>query len=726
MSIEAVIMISCSFAITALAALVLIRNPKGGNNRRFALLSFSLVGWTVFNYLSDTTIPVKRSLLYTRLTFFFGVAAIFCLLRFIANFPNENIFKKSLLLKIYKIWSLLLLPITLTPLFISSVVSIPAPQIQTAQLYPIFIAYLVYSICVLPLITFRQFKATNIAIEKQQLLIITWGITFYAILATISNVVLPLVFNNWSSSRIGPIFTFALVGVVAYSIVKHKLFDIRLVIARSLAYVLLLTTLAGVYAAAFLSISKLFFVNSDASTGQNITSIVLAVILAGTFQPFKKFFVKATDRFFFRDHYDPQLLLGNLGSIMNHEIELARLTKNVIGGLADQMKISVARIIVLDENKIFYEANQDQRINVDKLTALGQGVVVKDSFEPGTAPELFNDYDLSAAVELRSTNELVGYLLLGQKKSGEIYNATDVKTLGILAQELAIAIHNAKSYTQIQNFNKTLQKRIDEATQQLRDANEHLKQLDEIKNEFLSMATHQLNTPLTVVDGYLGMIIDNANVNNDLPEQDREYIKKSMHRVHLMKRLVSDFLNVSRIESGTFVIEAAPVDMNRLISEEVNGLGLAAKEKGVLLRYFPPKHPVPVIEVDEQKTRQAVMNLIDNAIYYAPKGDVKVFLESDEQNVTFKVVDNGIGVPESYKSKLFAKFSRADNAKEKRPNGTGVGLYLVKRVVDDQGGQIVFESTEGQGSTFGFILPIKSKAEEISKPAEPEPAALNA
>jgi signal transduction histidine kinase len=166
--------------------------------------------------------------------------------------------------------------------------------------------------------------------------------------------------------------------------------------------------------------------------------------------------------------------------------------------------------------------------------------------------------------------------------------------------------------------------------------------------------------------------------------------------------------------------------MNRLISEEVNGLGLAAKEKGVLLRYFPPKHPVPVIEVDEQKTRQAVMNLIDNAIYYAPKGDVKVFLESDEQNVTFKVVDNGIGVPESYKSKLFAKFSRADNAKEKRPNGTGVGLYLVKRVVDDQGGQIVFESTEGQGSTFGFILPIKSKAEEISKPAEPEPAALNA
>jgi signal transduction histidine kinase len=100
--------------------------------------------------------------------------------------------------------------------------------------------------------------------------------------------------------------------------------------------------------------------------------------------------------------------------------------------------------------------------------------------------------------------------------------------------------------------------------------------------------------------------------------------------------------------------------------------------------------------------------LIDNAIYYAPKGEVKVYLDSDEKFVTYKVVDNGIGVPENQKNKLFQKFYRADNARSERPNGNGVGLFLVKRVIEDQGGKIIFESTEGKGSTFGFTLPIKS------------------
>jgi signal transduction histidine kinase len=275
-----------------------------------------------------------------------------------------------------------------------------------------------------------------------------------------------------------------------------------------------------------------------------------------------------------------------------------------------------------------------------------------------------------------------------------------------LAHELAIAIHNAKSYTQIQNFNKTLQKRIDEATVQLRDANEHLKELDQLKNEFLSMATHQLNTPLTVVDGYLTLV--NDGIITDSAER-RDYIEKTLERVRSMKRMVADFLNVSRIETGKFIIDVKPIDFNKLVAEEVNGLGPSAKEKEVLLQFMLPKHPVPMIEIDEQKTRQAVMNLIDNAIYYTPKGEVKVYLESNKDSVTFKVVDNGIGVPENQKSKMFGKFYRAENARRERPNGNGVGLFLVKRVIEDQGGKIIFESTEGKGSTFGFTLPIKAQ-----------------
>jgi signal transduction histidine kinase len=110
------------------------------------------------------------------------------------------------------------------------------------------------------------------------------------------------------------------------------------------------------------------------------------------------------------------------------------------------------------------------------------------------------------------------------------------------------------------------------------------------------------------------------------------------------------------------------------------------------------------------------MNLIDNAIHYTPKGEVKVYLESNDKNVTFKVVDNGIGVPEDQKRKLFQKFSRGENAKKERPSGSGVGLYLVKKVIEDQGGSVIFESQEDKGSTFGFHLPIKTAASEQAEP----------
>jgi signal transduction histidine kinase len=410
-------------------------------------------------------------------------------------------------------------------------------------------------------------------------------------------------------------------------------------------------------------------------------------------------------------------LLNNLGSILAREIELGRLTSEVIKELTTYMKPSKVIIVVLDNNEVFYEANaisnNRRTISVEELRKIGEGVVVKDWLEPGEAKEVFNKYNLDVSVDLRSTNELNGYLLLGNKKSGEVFNKSDVKTLNILAHELAIALHNAKSYTQIQNFNKTLQKRVDDATAQLRDANEHLKELDELKNEFLSMATHQLNTPLTVVDGNLSMINDGV-ISEEAERKD--YIEKTLERVRAMKRMVADFLNVSRIETGKFIMDVKPIDFNKLVSEEVNGLGPSAKDKEVLLQLISPKHPVPPIEVDEQKTRQAVMNLVDNAIYYTPKGEVKVYLEEEDQGIKFRVVDNGIGVPENEKPKMFQKFYRAGNAKQERPNGNGVGLYLVKRIIEDQGGKIIFESTVGKGSTFGFTLPFKAKIDKKPTP----------
>jgi signal transduction histidine kinase len=186
------------------------------------------------------------------------------------------------------------------------------------------------------------------------------------------------------------------------------------------------------------------------------------------------------------------------------------------------------------------------------------------------------------------------------------------------------------------------------------------------------MATHQLNTPLTVVDGYLTLV--NDGIINE-PAERRDYMEKTLERVRSMKRMVADFLNVSRIETGKFIIDVKPVDFNKLVPKKSTASDHPPKKKKYCLQFMLPKHPVPMLEIDEQKTRQAVMNLIDNAIYYTPKGEVKVYLDSNKDSVTFKVVDNGIGVPENQKSKMFGKFYRAENARRERPNGNGVGCF---------------------------------------------------
>ncbi len=124
---------------------------------------------------------------------------------------------------------------------------------------------------------------------------------------------------------------------------------------------------------------------------------------------------------------------------------------------------------------------------------------------------------------------------------------------------------------------------------------------------------------------------------------------------------------------------------------------------------MPPKDKLQLIQLDDNKTRQVLMNYIDNAVYYTKAGSVTVSLAKVGSKVELRVKDTGIGVPPDAQKKLFTKFYRADNAQTVRPDGTGLGLYLAKRVIEDQGGTIIFETAEGKGSTFGFSMPLNPK-----------------
>ncbi len=260
------------------------------------------------------------------------------------------------------------------------------------------------------------------------------------------------------------------------------------------------------------------------------------------------------------------------------------------------------------------------------------------------------------------------------------------------------------SSTIIQFFKQKAQ--IEEATSKLVKANNELRRQDLVKDDFISMISHQLGTPLAVMDGFLSLVVQGFY--GDMNDKMKDALDKALSRTRNMKGLVFDLLNISRMTAGKFFLELSDVDLTDVVAEEIDELKRQAHDRNVTLNYTGPSRPLPTLKIDLPKTRQAILNLINNAIFYSPNGKVNVYLDSDEENVIFRVVDNGIGVPEEEKPHLFTKFFRADNARRESPNGTGIGLYLVKKIILDQHGKLIFSSETGKGSTFGFTLPIIS------------------
>lgn len=266
---------------------------------------------------------------------------------------------------------------------------------------------------------------------------------------------------------------------------------------------------------------------------------------------------------------------------------------------------------------------------------------------------------------------------------------------------------------------KELQQKVEAATRELKAANLELQRLDETKDEFVSMASHQLRTPLTSVKGYLSMVLegDAGKLNDD----QRKLLMEAFTSSERMVRLIGDFLNVSRLQNGRFVIDRSEqVDLAKIVENEIANVQEIAEGKGIGIAYHQPSH-FPALFLDEDKLRQVIMNYLDNAIFYSPESKtVSVRLYTSDGQAILEVVDHGIGVPKAAQGKLFTKFFRADNARKQRPDGTGIGLYLAKKVVDGHDGKVIFSSKEGEGSTFGFRLPIK----KLSAPPKPDATSL--
>ena len=236
----------------------------------------------------------------------------------------------------------------------------------------------------------------------------------------------------------------------------------------------------------------------------------------------------------------------------------------------------------------------------------------------------------------------------------------------------------------------------------------YLKEIDRMKTEFVSVASHQLRTPLTAIKLFTEMLL-RGDV-GELKKEQFEYLNNIFQSTERMARLVNDLLNVTRIESGRMKIDPQPTRLDYLIINIINETRPLASIKEVEISFDRPKTKFLKIPIDTNLFRQVIHNLVVNAIRYSdPKrGRIIVKLSKyDKDNYIISVTDNGIGIPENVQSRIFHKFFRADNAIKIETEGTGLGLYVSKMIVETSGGKIWFESVIGKGTTFYVTVPIK-------------------
>lgn len=252
---------------------------------------------------------------------------------------------------------------------------------------------------------------------------------------------------------------------------------------------------------------------------------------------------------------------------------------------------------------------------------------------------------------------------------------------------------------------------------ELKNVNGQLLQLDQAKSEFLSVASHQLRTPLTAIKGYASMFLsgDFGKI-TDAQRQNLQIIYDSAHRLAV---LVSDLLDLSRIESGRMEFEFKAVNLCKIVESVIDEVSPKAAERKLYVYFDNANRTCPDVRADQEKIRQVIINLIDNAIKYTLQGGVTIrLMQTVEGQLQFSVTDTGIGVDPKEKDKLFEKFFRTQAANEVTREGTGLGIYVVKKIVAAHEGKIWFDSPGvNKGTTFYFTLPIPKgaiKAEKVT------------
>jgi signal transduction histidine kinase len=296
-----------------------------------------------------------------------------------------------------------------------------------------------------------------------------------------------------------------------------------------------------------------------------------------------------------------------------------------------------------------------------------------------------------------------GLLFAGVVSPDTIINEGDEELIKILANQIGQALENARLFENTYQAHQELENRVEQRTKELSLALDEVRRVSQRKNDFVSNVSHELRTPLTSIKGYASILLSGKL--GAIPEEAHKRLAKINKHSDELVQFVNDLLDIARIESGRITLKIAPLVLKNVIDEVGDMLTVQMKEHQINFALEIPEN-MPEVMADYSQLKRVFINLVNNALKYTPPGGrIVIRVHSTDMGIQVDVTDTGCGIPEDAMDKLFTEFYRVDIAINQEVKGTGLGLAMVKHIIEAHKGRIWVRSKTGFGSTFSFTIP---------------------
>jgi signal transduction histidine kinase len=703
--------------VLALGLIVFLKNKKSRVHFTFFLHSLSITAWLFCTFMMFINKGnAELAIFWDRLVY----AGVVFIPAFMYHFGLAFMGKKrNFIFYAGYFLSFLFLLLSRTEYFVDEVFEYRwGIHTKAQEFHHVFLIYFVVYVAFWFVEMFKYYKNLDSPIRKQQAKYIFFG---FLLLFTIG----PLAYLPAYGFGIYPFAYFSglvFTIVIAYAIIKHRLMDIRLIMRRSSVYFFSLSSLLLMAALAR------FILNDFVFEKTNWVDLSILIVATLFFPSVRNFYYRLANKYFFCSLYDSQKLLAGLSKKLSSTLSVNKIYNYIYKSLDDAFHLEAFGVMQIEnggksEEKYIakfsrgFKIGNRKKISGDpefykKFITRNEPLVIEEikNMSSGRKDILMTDflrkYGAEVIIPLKTGEKIIGIIILGKKESEAIYNSEDIQVLEIIGSQAAMAIQNALQYETAKNFNTRLQREIKAATKKLIFTNKKLRKMDKVKSEFISIASHQLRTPLTSIKGFASLLLEGSY--GKLSSEKKDVLKKIYTSNERLIALVENLLNISRIEQGRMEYDFQKADLKSSVRDVVREMKFQAKKKKLILKFKNLSKKIPLIKIDRDKITEAVETLIDNSIKYTEKGSITVSLEKKGKFVRIAISDTGIGINPNEILKLFEKFSRGKDVHKFHTEGNGLGLFIARKLVEAHGGRVWAESPgEGKGSTFFIELPIK-------------------